>query len=208
MNSNKKYYVVLNIISQDGIQNQIVNILETYHIPNIKKRYSPLDKLIKKNRSILLSTDCSDSNAGSFIKKYDLVTSWSNRIKFYKCLYLDRQTNTILKENNCINASFSMLRRPSTCDWNTFVHKNSYINIQIWSGEEICDSIILKPVSELKVLTINGTKYLSIPENKYGIIGLDFMKTKELYRIKEIYVTNEKIDMYEIINVEVSEMCS
>ena len=104
---------------------------------------------------------------------------------------------------------YETLRR-SKCDkWNGLVRLSQSMQLQIYNGDDLIDTLNL---GKLSSLPIDGVKFfvgehgfmmkiLIIPENNYGLKGFVYSKCpdNEFYKIRTICVNKDKLGLYSTI---------
>ena len=180
---NQKYHIALSILNETGT-NQLVQITEeVYHADGRADQ-----------GEILLHSQYPFGSGATFIKKYGFV-NYPCAIKYFNC-NPDNQTSPE-----------SFLRRTDDSEWNGFVHECHQIKIQLWREFELVGEILLDKTGTCPIKTIERVssncsykiETLSIPENNYGLIGIEFRKDYELFKIHSIYVDSNVIDKFAVI---------
>lgn len=184
--TNGKYYVILDIVSPDGKHNQVVNITETEHLMNAEKR---------SDEQILYHSDYPFGKGCTIVKKYDFGIT-DEKLLYYISHDSDRRP--------MINDQLSLCR---DIKWNNFVHEKYSLELQIWCGEKMVDTLKMGPVGSLPIISVKRTSHnyeydwdiLGIPNNPYGLIGFEFIKECELFTLQSIYIDRSKIGLYKIV---------
>lgn len=193
--SESKLYVVLNVISPSGLENQMVRITKLS-----EPKYDKWQGEGPGGPSIRV------------IESFD----WIENPGKPKYQYIVRGLSLMRNKTPVKRKSTPVLSIVHTDPWNKYVHESHRIEIQIWRADTKIDSIMLDPTKNLPVkdfirylssseyLSEYPTKMLVIQENKYGLLGLKFYKDQKtnngLYIIHGIFVTDNDIDKFETHN--------
>lgn len=181
------YHIRLNIVSPQGLENQIIKITET------QKKMNKSSENDKK-----YSSGFPFPNYHTIISKYEFG-SIADPLCFYRC--------NIVAAGENVYESKNILYLDSNICWNKLVHPNYKLELQIWNHNRKIKSIITDPIklletkslSELFPKYIFDTKVFLIPKNNYGILGVEFSRKGELYHLLAIHIDESKADLYDEI---------
>jgi len=187
MSDQAKYHARLNIIGPTGLENQVRRVLKT-EIKDGSGGYYLNDIVYISHYPLY--------NAYTVITQYDFMAA-EEVPKFFRCVNINAGFNTTKPTD--------YLSLPNSSCWNKFVHRDHKMQLQVWKGETKVDSITLGPTISLERKTVpkkigNFSSELDIfvvPQNPYGILGVGHQAKNNVFRIIELHIDEQKIDMYE-----------